>query len=273
MATFAIGDIQGCYQELMQLLELIQFNSQKDQLWFTGDLINRGPQSLAVLRFIKNLKDKAISVLGNHDLHYLAVASGAVAYRESDTFQDVLNAPDRNDLYDWMRYKPLLYSDENQRFLLVHAGLAPQWDIKTAFECASEVEEALRGPDCISFLKNMYGNFPDHWDNTLRGNERLRTITNYFTRMRYLDKNAKLELYYKGKVGEEPPGCYPWFKIPSCREKEIRIIFGHWAALNGKTNDPHFFALDTGCCWGNCLTALRLDDLKFFSVKCNLSWS
>lgn len=270
MSIYAIGDVQGCYKELIQLLTLVHFNPEKDQLWFTGDLVNRGPQSLEVLHFVKNLGNKAISVLGNHDLHYLAVASGAVAIKKKDTFQDIINAKDAKILFDWMRYRPLIYYDEAKKFLLVHAGIAPAWDIATVLEYAHEVEEILRGTNYLEFLKNMYGNFSELRENTgLNPQERFRLIINYCTRMRFVDAKGNLELHYKKSVGGQPENYCPWFTMPSRLSPEINIIFGHWAALAGKTNTPHRFALDTGCCWGNTLTALRLEDLNYFSVKCH----
>ncbi len=272
MSIYAIGDVQGCYKELLQLLELIYFNPEKDQLWFTGDLVNRGPQSLEVLRFVKNLGDKAISVLGNHDLHYLAVASGAVPLTAQDTFQDIMNAKDAKSLFDWMRYCPLIHYDEAKNFLLVHAGIAPEWDIATALGCAHEVEEVLRSSNYFEYFKNMYGNSSGSWRNTDLGpQERFRLIINYCTRMRFIDAEGNLELQYKNKesAGGQLENYYPWFKMPSRLPPEMNIIFGHWAALEGKTETPHRFALDTGCCWGNALTALRLEDLNYFSIKCN----
>lgn len=262
MSIYAIGDVQGCYRELIQLLELIDFDAEKDQLWFTGDLINRGPQSLEVLRFVKNLGHKAITVLGNHDLHYLAVASGVMPIKKQDTFQDILQAKDAKDLFDWLRCRPLIYYDENKKFLLVHAGIPPQWNIRTALECAHEVEENLRSEYYRESLKNMYGDSPAN---------RFRMIVNYCTRMRFVDAEGNLELQYKTNLSGQPEGYFPWFKLPCQLPPEINIIFGHWAALMGKTDTSHRFALDTGCCWGNALSALRLEDLSHFSINCDYS--
>jgi bis(5'-nucleosyl)-tetraphosphatase (symmetrical) len=266
MSIYAIGDVQGCYKELMLLLAHIQFNAEKDKLWFTGDLVNRGPQSLDVVRFVKNLADKAVSVLGNHDLHYLAVASGIQALKPADTFQDILDAEDATTLFHWMRHRPLIYQ-ENQ-FLLVHAGIAPVWDRNTALSCAKEVEDVLRGNAYTEFFKQMYGDSPGQWQSCLKGDERLRVIVNYCTRMRYIDAQGNLELQEKGRLGELGSTYIPWFKLPSSLSPEINIIFGHWAALEGKTDTPRRYALDTGCCWGKALTALRLEDLCYFSVNC-----
>lgn len=273
MSIYAIGDVQGCYKELMQLLELIYFNAEKDQLWFTGDLVNRGPQSLEVLLFVKNLGDKAVTVLGNHDLHYLAVASGAAAINKQDTFQDVINAKEAKYLFDWLRNRPLIHYDPAKNFLLVHAGIPPKWDITTALGYAHEAEEILRSENYLEYLKNMYGNFSGVWNADLKPQEKFRSIINYYTRMRYIDKNGNLDLHYKDKenTGKQPENFYPWFKMPSRLSPEMNIIFGHWAALEGKTETPHRFALDTGCCWGNALTAMRLDDSSYFSIKCDYS--
>ncbi len=272
MSIYAIGDVQGCYKELMELLALIDFDLGKDQLWFTGDLINRGPQSLEVLRFVKNLGDNAITVLGNHDIHYLAVASGAVSITKQDTFQDVIQATDAKNLFDWLRYRPMIHYDKIKNFLLVHAGIPPVWDITTALHCAHEVEEVLRGQNYLEHFIKMYENFSGSWQNTgMNPQERFNLIINYCTRMRFVDSEGNLELQYKDKENpdEQPANYFPWFKMPSLLAPEINVIFGHWAALGGKTDIPHRFAIDTGCCWGDALTALRLEDLHYFSVKCH----
>jgi bis(5'-nucleosyl)-tetraphosphatase (symmetrical) len=267
MSIYAIGDVQGCYQELMKLLDLIQLNPQQDQLWFTGDLVNRGPQSLEVLRFVKNLGSKAITVLGNHDLHYLAVASGAVSIKKTDTFQDIIGSKEAKELLEWMRFRPLMHYDAGKNFLLIHAGIAPTWDITTALVYAHEVEEILRGSNYFEFLKNMYKNSSED------PQKKFNSVINYFTRMRYINQEGDLELVYKNKesTGEHPENYYPWFKMTSRLPAGLNVLFGHWAALEGKTETPHRFALDTGCCWGNALTALRLEDFNYFSVKCNYS--
>jgi bis(5'-nucleosyl)-tetraphosphatase (symmetrical) len=260
MVTYAIGDVQGCYDELLDLLSLIEFNPQKDVLWFAGDLINRGPQSLDVLRFVKSLGKSAISVLGNHDLHYLAVASQCEPLQKKDTFHELLTAPDSEELFQYMRHLPLIHHDTKLKFTMVHAGLAPQWTLKEALDCSREIEIILRSENYRDFLLHMYGDTPDN---------RFRLIVNYCTRMRYVDKNGNLNLVYKGPLGGQPKGFYPWYSVPERKTKDAKIIFGHWASLKGKAETTNIYALDTGCCWGNSLTALRLDDEQYFQVNCS----
>lgn len=268
MAIYAIGDVQGCYLELNALLEKIQFNPRQDYLWFTGDLVNRGAESANVLRFVKNLGEHAITVLGNHDLHLLAVAYASTHLRRHDTFQDVLNAPDRNELLEWLRQRPLIHYNSTLNIALIHAGLPPQWDLAKALACAAEVELVLRGSDYRDFFDQMYGNQPDHWSETLRGWERLRFITNSFTRLRYCDKTGRQLLDPKGPPGSQPASYLPWFEISQRASQAHTIVFGHWASLGlQKTNNV--LALDSGCAWGGSLSALRLDaEAEFVSVAC-----
>lgn len=268
MSTYAIGDIQGCYQELGDLLGKINFDPLKDTLWFTGDLINRGPQSLSVLRFIKSLGEKAIVVLGNHDLHFLAVAAYKRPQQSLDTLDEILSAPDCQELFNWLRKLPLIHYDKTLNFLLVHAGLPPQWDLTKALSCAQEVENVLKGTQYLEFLANMQGLSPSCWTDNLAGWPRLRLITNYLTRIRFCDEKGCLEHLTKGHLNKPPIGYLPWFKIPNRASKDVRIIFGHWAALEGHTGTPNIFALDTGCIWGKKLTAMRLEDAQLFSVPC-----
>jgi bis(5'-nucleosyl)-tetraphosphatase (symmetrical) len=260
MSTYAIGDIQGCYDELLDLLSLIEFNPEKDVLWFAGDLINRGNKSLEVLRFVKNLGKSAISVLGNHDLHYLAVASNCEPIQKKDTFHDVLSAPDAQELFEYIRHMPLIHHDPKLNFTMVHAGLAPQWTLKEALDCSHELEIILQSKNYRDFLLHMYGDSPDN---------HLRLTVNYCTRMRYVDKKGNLEMGSKGPIGSQPHGLYPWFSVPTRKTKDNKIIFGHWASLKGKAETKNIYALDTGCCWGNSLTALRLEDEQYFQVNCN----
>ncbi|MDF2940291.1 MAG: hypothetical protein K0R66_933 [Gammaproteobacteria bacterium] len=262
MSHYAIGDIQGCYDELLALLDAIQFDPKKDQLWLVGDLVNRGPKSLETLRFVKGLGNAAISVLGNHDLHLLAVYYGAEKTEHGDTLQDILNTPDAKELIDWLKSRPLLHHDAKLNFLMVHAGVAPQWSLEQAKNYAHEVEAALQGSNITEFLKHMYGNHPDTWQDNLTGWERLRAITNYFTRLRFCNEIGKMDFTHKGD--KAPEGFYPWFKLP--RLIHQRIVYGHWAALKGEAEAPNVFAIDTGCVWGESLTALRLEDLARFSV-------
>jgi bis(5'-nucleosyl)-tetraphosphatase (symmetrical) len=272
MPTYAIGDIQGCYSALQDLLTLIQFDKNNDTLWFTGDLVNRGPQSLETLRFIKSLGKKQITVLGNHDLHLLAVSHGAHSGSPDDTLQEILAAPDRDELLQWLSQQPLLHHDDSSGFIMVHAGLAASWDLDLAKQLAHEVEQVLQSENNHDFFRHMYGNHPDLWDANLTGYDRLRCITNYFTRARFCYPDGRLELKNKGKV-EHAEKLIPWFNVPDRKNKNLKIIFGHWAALGGVTNTPNVFALDTGCIWGFTLTAMRLEDGELFSVSCQTTRS
>lgn len=268
MPTYAIGDIQGCFTPLQKLLEKIKFDPSRDVLWFTGDLVNRGPESLQSLRFIKQLGNRQRTVLGNHDLHFLAVAHGTQPLKTEDTIQDILNAPDRDELIAWLLHQPLLHHDETLGFTMVHAGLAPSWDLSTAIKLAYEVETILQSETAKDFFQHMYGNQPDHWSSDLLGWDRLRCITNYLTRARFCHLDGRLELKTKGKIGSNSSDLIPWFQVPNRVNANLKIVFGHWAALSGVTNTPNVFALDTGCVWGYCLTAMRLEDGERFTVSC-----
>jgi len=257
MATYAIGDIQGCYNELRRLLDRIGFDPARDRLWCVGDLVNRGPDSLAVLRWLGTLGERAVVVLGNHDLHLLAVAAGQARANRKDSLDAVLAAPDREELLHWLRHRTLLHHDQRKGFAMVHAGLAPQWDLAQAQACATEVEQALRDPDYPAFLAAMYGNQPARWHPELRGNERLRFITNCLTRLRYCEPDGTLRLDLKGPPGSQPSGVLPWFRIPGRASADTRIVFGHWSTLGFLASD-NVWALDSGCLWGGRLTALRL---------------
>lgn len=263
MATYAVGDVQGCYAELVKLLELIRFDPVRDQLWLVGDLVNRGPGSLAVLRLVKSLGEAAITVLGNHDLHLLAVAEGAAELHRSDTLDEVLNAPDREELLGWLRQQRLLHVEG--KHLLVHAGLLPQWSVKQAASLAREVEKALRGKDYADFLAHMYGNQPKSWDDTLTGYKRLRVITNALTRMRICTDAGEMEFKFKGEYHNIPAGYRAWYEMPRRASRDATVIFGHWSALGLMVRD-NAIALDTGCLWGGPLTAIRLEDRKVFQV-------
>ncbi len=270
MSTYAIGDVQGCYQPLMQLLEKIQFDAQKDTLWFTGDLVNRGPQSLEVLRFVYQLGDKHQTVLGNHDLHLLAVADGSRMQHHSDTLSEILNAPDINELLNWLSFRPLLVQDDVRGYVMTHAGIAPSWTIAKARALAQEVEAVLRKGDAHELYSHMYGNQPDLWDDALTGMDRLRCIINYFTRMRFCHRDGRLDLSYKGTIQDKHPDLIPWFDVQPRAASGVKMIFGHWAALNGEVDQPDLFALDTGCVWGNKLTAMRLEDGQRINVQCEV---
>lgn len=267
MSTYAIGDIHGCYDTLQRLLDKIAFTPQTDRLWFTGDLINRGPQSLQTLRFIKSLGDSAITVLGNHDLHLLAVAAGVQTVKMSDTIDNILNAADSTQLVKWLSQQPLLHHDMQLGFTLAHAGLAPQWGLTQAQACAHEVENALRSDKQQMLLKHMYSKEPACWQDSLQGIKRLRCIINYFTRMRFLDRQGCLNFTLKGAIDQANNDLIPWFNFPQRKMKNNNIIFGHWAALSDKTTTPpHVFALDTGCVWGKQLTAFCLDNGRYTRI-------
>jgi len=255
MAVYAIGDVQGCFDELQALLDLIDFEPGRDRLWFAGDLVNRGPRSLETLRFVRSLG--AVSVLGNHDLHLLAAASIPGRLKRKDTLQQIIDAPDAHELLDWLRHRPLLHYDETLGYTLIHAGLPPQWDLEAARACAGEVEAVLRSDGYVDFLNAMYGNEPNLWNPALAGPERLRFITNCFTRLRYCDAEGRLALDEKGPPGRQPEYLKPWFEWKERKSRNINIVFGHWSTL-GAHDAPGIHALDTGCLWGGQLTALRL---------------
>lgn len=272
MATYAIGDIHGCLEELEDLLSLVNFDKSKDKLWLVGDLVNRGKNSLGVLRFIYNLGDNAIVVLGNHDLYLLylfSLQNNKELLDKFPKFEPISQAKDRNELLHWLRKRPLLHYDQSLNYVMTHAGLPPQWGIDEAILYSKEVEQALHGEKHIDFLHHIEGNKPDKWEDSLVGYDRLRCIVNYLTRMRFCDINGHLNLSCKAQLGSQPQNYMPWFKVPWRKNKNVKIIFGHWAALSGITDEPSIFALDTGCVWGKTLTAMRLEDGVFFSVKKN----
>lgn len=271
MSTYTIGDIQGCYKPLRQLLKSVDFQPGKDKLWCVGDLINRGPKSLDTLRFLRDLGDNATLVLGNHDLHFLAIYYGAAERRNKDTLKELLAAPDCGELSEWLRHKPLAHYDcvvteqGTKHYLMVHAGVAPQWTLQKTLALAAEVELTLQGPAFLQYFENMYGDTPRRWKNTLTGYERLRVITNYLTRMRFCNEKGKLDLKVKEGLLWAPTGYKPWYEYEQLTP-DTNILFGHWAALEGHTGNPAIFALDTGCVWGRELSMLRLEDHKLFSV-------
>ncbi len=266
MSIYAIGDIQGCFDELLRLLDSLSFNEHADQLWFAGDLVNRGPKSLETLRFVKSLGDTAITVLGNHDLHLLAASCAPKIAHKKDSLLPILEAPDSDELIDWLRHRPLFHFNDD--FCLVHAGLPPQWDFKRTQKMAMLAEQALRGANYQAFLKQMYGNKPNIWSSNLKGGERLRFIVNCFTRMRYCDADGRLDFIHSGPPGSQPKGLVPWFDAPKRKNADMRIIFGHWSSL-GYYEGPNCYAIDTGCLWGGQLTALRLgEQVQRFSIDC-----
>ena len=271
MAIYAIGDIQGCYESLLWLLDSLRFDPSQDRLWFVGDLVNRGPNSLATLRFVKDLGARAVTVLGNHDLHLLALAVGNQKQAKRSNLDAVLWASDRDELLHWLRHRPLMHFDEHKNFALIHAGLPPQWDLHDALSCAREVENVLRGPDCSHYLHAMYGNEPARWSSSLSGMDRLRFITNCFTRLRYCSADGTLALKEKASPGSQSPDCIPWFRLPDRATRDVRIIFGHWSTL-GYAAEHNTWALDTGCVWKGRLTAIRVRRKKAIepiSVPCS----
>jgi bis(5'-nucleosyl)-tetraphosphatase (symmetrical) len=268
LATYAVGDIQGCCTEFQQLLEAIRFDPAADKLWLVGDLVNRGPNSLGVLRLVKSLGESAITVLGNHDLHLLAVANGTAELHRSDTLNDILAAPDRAELLFWLQRQRLIYTEGNT--VLVHAGLLPGWTVAQAVALANEVETALRGQHSHEFFSRMYGNSPARWDDDLTGYKRLRVITNALTRMRICTDEGEMEFKFKGELKDCPEGFIPWFDVPNRASRDATVIFGHWSAL-GLIVTPQIIALDTGCLWGETLSAIRLEDRQVFQVRCTES--
>ncbi|MFI4869234.1 MAG: symmetrical bis(5'-nucleosyl)-tetraphosphatase [Steroidobacterales bacterium] len=258
MARWAVGDVQGCCDELEQLLARIRFSSDRDRLWFVGDLVNRGPKSLQALRLVRGLGDNAVSVLGNHDLHLLAVALVGEKLRKSDTLSEILAARDRDALLEWLLLRPLAHSEPDHDELLVHAGLVPQWSVPQALQLAAEVQRALRD-EPRPLLSGMYGDQPDHWQATLTGMDRLRFTINVLTRLRFCTPDGRVDFRQKGKPDSAPRPWLPWFKVPQRASRERPIVFGHWSAL-GFYRDPGLLGLDTGCVWGGELTAVNLDD-------------
>lgn len=260
MSIYVVGDIQGCYDELRLLLDKISFDPSKDVLWSCGDMVNRGPKSLKTLRFCQSLGSAFINVLGNHDLHMLAVARGHRKLRSADTFNKVLVAPDREEILNWVRSMPLFHYDKEHNIAMVHAGVPPMWGLKKCLRYSGEISDVLTSVQCDLYLSNMYGNLPDTWDQSLSAPERWRVITNYFTRMRFCDANGKLELTTTSGPNNAPQGYAPWYSHKSKLMKKMPILFGHWAALMGKTGNNNAIALDTGCAWGSRLTACQLSE-------------
>jgi bis(5'-nucleosyl)-tetraphosphatase (symmetrical) len=258
MAHYAIGDLQGCHAQFMALLARLRFNPDRDRLWLTGDLVNRGPDSLAVLREVKAFGRAVTVVLGNHDLHLLALAFAPKTVRRREPeLAAVLEAPDAGELLDWLVARPLLHHDAELGWTLIHAGLPPQWTLAQASACAREVEKALRA-DAAALLADMYGDEPDRWSPSLSGPDRLRFTVNCLTRLRFVDRRGRLLLAYKGTIADAPAGSVPWFRHPERATRGDALVFGHWSAL-GYLAEPGLRGLDTGCVWGGSLTAIRLD--------------
>jgi bis(5'-nucleosyl)-tetraphosphatase (symmetrical) len=261
MAIYAIGDVQGCADSLTALVSQLPFRRNRDALWFVGDLVNRGPQSARVLRMIRAAGPQAITILGNHDLHLLAVSCGARAASASDTLDDVLSAPDANDLIEFVRHRPLAHCD--QGVLMVHAGVLPSWSTRQTLSLATEVSNRLQSRHWQDFMHEMYGNAPAHWRDGLRGHARLRAVVNVLTRLRYLRANGEIEFKCKTNPSAAPADLVPWFAAPNRKTARQRIVFGHWSTL-GLRISPKLMGLDTGCVWGSFLTAARLDDGAIF---------
>lgn len=265
MATYAIGDIQGCFGEFRQLLKIIGFDRNADRLWLVGDLVNRGPQSLEVLRFVKELGEAAITVLGNHDLHLIMLAEGKSRLRADDTLAPILAASDREELLAWLRARPMIHAENG--YVMVHAGLLPQWSVPQALALGSEVETALRAKKFRKFLGHMWGSEPKAWRDDLAGWDRLRVIVNAMTRMRFCTPEGVMEFNSKGELASAPPGHLPWFEAPNRRSADQVLITGHWSALGLKLT-ANLLALDSGCLWGGHLSAVRLEDRTVFQVEC-----
>ncbi len=264
MPTYAIGDIQGCTEQLQALLEHIRFDPLSDKLWLAGDLINRGPDSLGTLRLLYSIKDSVTVVLGNHDLHLLAVQADKKNGNNKDNFHAIFTADDQHQLLDWLRFCPLIHREGD--YLLVHAGIYPFWDEETAFSLAAEVEQVLRGSEHTAFFNQMYGNQPEKWSTDLKGHNRLRFITNVFTRMRYCSGKDSLDLIFKGPLEEAPDGLTPWFNVTNRIPIKGTILHGHWASLADVEHTPGIINLDTGCVWGNTLSAWCLEEKHWYSV-------
>ena len=260
MATYAIGDVQGCYPELQRLLDKLRFDPAHDRLWFCGDLVNRGGQSLATLRLIHGLRESCIVTLGNHDLSLLAIAmrSAEAQARVNPELREVLFADDAPVLFEWLRAQKLLHHDEQLNWTMIHAGLAPLWTLRQAQRAAEEVERELSSPRHPRLLRNLFGNRPAAWSSRLQGLDRQRATINTMTRMRYCDVSGRIDFEAKDIPGTQKPGLYPWFEVPGMRRRDTRIVCGHWSAL-GRFAGLGVHAIDTGCVWGGQLTALRLD--------------
>lgn len=266
MATYAIGDIQGCFVTFSHLLERIAFDPARDRLWLVGDLVNRGPRSLETLRFVRDLGEAAVVVLGNHDLSLLMAAEGFGKRGKGDTLDDILNASDRDELLDWLRRQSLCHADAG--YCMVHAGVLPQWSVAQARELAGEVSHALQADNWREFLSNMWGSEPATWDDRLTGWPRLRVIVNAMTRMRFCTPDGIMDFHAKGEAADAPAGYIPWFEAPGRRSTDTVLVTGHWSALGLKIT-ANLLAIDSGCLWGGMLTAIRLEDREIFQVACS----
>lgn len=265
MATYAIGDIQGCFEAFKELLVAIAFNPAEDRLWLCGDLVNRGEDSIGTLRWCMAHDDRIVAILGNHDLHLLAVAEGFVPPHRNDTLTEILEAPDRDAVLDWLRRRPMLHREGD--WLMVHAGLLPEWTPDLAESLARELETVLRGPGYRDFLARMYGNEPRRWHPDLAGQDRLRLVANAMTRLRYLHPDGDMEFQHKCAPADAPAELIPWYAMPDRRSRDVHVLFGHWSTL-GLLAGEDVVSLDTGCLWGGQLSAIRLEDSRLFQVRC-----
>ncbi len=265
MKTYAIGDIQGCLKSLQVLMQQIEQKDPDARYLLTGDLVNRGPYSLETLRFIRGLGDRVITVLGNHDLHLLAIAAGVRKKQEKDSLDAIFDAPDSKELIDWLRTRPVAY--EENGYLLVHAGVLPQWTLEQTLLLAKEVESVLQGENWGDFLHDMYGNYPIKWQDDLMGKDRLRCIVNGLTRLRFCSEEGEMDFDMKDGPALNPAGFLPWFEVKARKTINNQIIFGHWSTL-GLLLRPNLIALDTGCVWGGKLTAVCLENRKRYQVDC-----
>lgn len=272
MANYAVGDLQGCLQPLLRILDRVNFDPGKDQLWLLGDLVNRGPESLQTLRFIYSIRGACNVVLGNHDLHLLALANGVKARRKDADLVEIITAADAGPILDWLIQQPLARRDDSGRYLLSHAGVPFFWTSAQALAYSQEVEVALRSERAPEYFAAMYGNEPDLWHTDLSGFTRLRVITNYFTRMRCMDDEGRLHIKFKGSLEECPPGTQAWFDIAPTEAREETQLFGHWAALGGIDRSERegnaVIGLDTGCVWGGCISMLNLDSREWLREHC-----
>ena len=266
MATYAVGDVQGCFVEFCELLERIHFDVSHDRLWLLGDLVNRGPESLEVLRLVRSFGDAAVTVLGNHDLHLLAIHLGGHNLTRTDTFSDVLIADDIEDIADWLRQQPVLVRDDELGYVMTHAGIPHIWSLEKTECLAHELETIIRGDHHIVFFEIMYGNKPDIWSDELQGMDRWRSITNYVTRMRLIDERGRLDFSRKDIVANAPREWSPWYELRTANPLPLKLLFGHWAAIEGQTGCDEILALDTGCVWGRELTAICLESGKYIRV-------
>lgn len=266
MATYAIGDIQGCYAELCDLLERISFDPTGDRLWLVGDLVNRGPDSLAVVRLVRSFGQSAVTVLGNHDLHFLAIHIGGHGINRADTFVDLLQADDADDIAEWFCAQRFLHRDDELGFAMTHAGIPHVWSLDEAEALALELEAVVGGKMRQAYFESMYGNKPDTWSASLTGMDRWRSITNYFTRMRLVDKDGRMDFAHKGALRDAPAEWTPWYELRAATPLPVKLVFGHWAAIEGCTGQKRIIALDTGCVWGRDLTALCLETGKYYRV-------